>query len=70
MFRTTRYIKEYVEEFISLQRNILNIPFSYRNRVWHCRIPAQEIAPLFKDAIAVQNIHLPARFWDILETSK
>ena len=26
----------------------------------------EDIAPLFKDAIDVENIHLPKRFWDIL----
>lgn len=26
----------------------------------------EEIAPLFKDAISVKNIHLPVEFWDIL----
>lgn len=26
-----------------------------------------EIAPLFKEAIDVENIHLPERFWNILE---
>lgn len=26
----------------------------------------EEIAPLFKDAILVKNIHLPVEFWDVL----
>lgn len=26
----------------------------------------EEIAPLFKDAIPVKNIHLPIEFWDVL----
>ena len=28
--------------------------------------PAQ-IAPLFADAVGVENIHLPQRFWDVLK---
>lgn len=26
----------------------------------------EEIAPLFKEAVKVENIHLPQRFWDVL----
>ena len=26
----------------------------------------KEIAPLFKEAINVPNIHLPQRFWDVM----
>lgn len=26
----------------------------------------EEIAPLFKDAVQVKNIHLPVEFWDII----
>lgn len=30
----------------------------------------EEIAPLFKDAIAIENIHLPEKFWNILNNHK
>jgi len=26
----------------------------------------EEIAPLFKDAVQIKNIHLPVEFWDVL----
>lgn len=29
-------------------------------------IPTEEIAPLFREAIKYENIHLPISFWDIL----
>jgi len=29
----------------------------------------QDIAPLFKDAMDIENIHLPRRFWEILNES-
>jgi len=30
---------------------------------------AEEIAPLFKEAVAIDNIHLPARFWEVLNST-
>ena len=27
----------------------------------------EEIAPLFKDAVEVENIHLPERFWKVIK---
>lgn len=30
----------------------------------------EEIGPLFKDAVSVSNIHLPARFWAVLNAEK
>ncbi|MGV8136133.1 MAG: hypothetical protein AB2L20_13045 [Mangrovibacterium sp.] len=67
MFRTTRYIKEYVEEFIRFAGE--HSEYIFLVTEIGCGIAGfspREIAPLFKDAIPVENIHLPARFWEVL----
>ncbi|WP_287641719.1 hypothetical protein [Bacteroides sp.] len=62
-------IKPYVDEFISFARQHPELTFLVTEV--GCGIagfrPA-EIAPLFRDAIDVENIHLPQRFWEVLNT--
>lgn len=62
-------IKPYVDEFISFARQHPKLTFLVTEI--GCGIagfrPA-EIAPLFRDAVDVENIHLPQRFWEALNT--
>lgn len=62
-------IKPYVDEFISFARQHPELTFLVTEI--GCGIagfrPA-EIAPLFCDAVDVENIHLPQRFWEVLNT--
>lgn len=61
-------IKPYVDEFISFARQHPELTFLVTEI--GCGIagfrPA-EIAPLFRDAADVENIHLPQRFWEVLQ---
>lgn len=61
-------IKPYVDEFISFARQHPELTFLVTEI--GCGIagfrPA-EIAPLFRDAVDVENIHLPQRFWKVLQ---
>ena len=60
-------IRPYVDEFIGFARQHPRMTFLVTEI--GCGIagftPA-EIAPLFEAARRVENIHLPARFWDVL----
>lgn len=62
-------IKPYVDEFISFARQHPELTFLVTEI--GCGIagfrPA-EITPLFRDAVDVENIHLPQRFWEVLNT--
>lgn len=62
-------IKPYVDEFISFARQHPELTFLVTEV--GCGIagfrPAK-IAPLFRDAVDVENIHLPQRFWEVLNT--
>lgn len=62
-------IKPYVDEFISFARQHPELTFLVTEV--GCGIagfrPA-EIAPLFRDAVDVENMHLPQRFWEVLNT--
>ena len=67
MFSTTRYIKEYVEEFIAFAKEHPELTFLVTEI--GCGIAGfspNAIAPLFKNAVHIQNIHLPKRFWKYL----
>lgn len=61
-------IRPYVDEFVSFARRHPELTFLVTEV--GCGIagftPAQ-IAPLFADAVGVENIHLPQRFWDVLK---
>lgn len=60
-------IRPYVDEFVEFARRHPELTFLVTEV--GCGIagftPAQ-IAPLFADAVGVENIHLPQRFWDVL----
>lgn len=61
-------IRPYVDEFISFAKEHPELTFLVTEV--GCGIAGfrpEEIAPLFKAAVAVDNIHLPERFWKILE---
>ena len=62
-------IKPSVVEFLSFARQHPELTFLVTEV--GCGIagfrPA-EIAPLFRDAVDVENIHLPQRFWEVLNT--
>ena len=61
-------IKPYVDEFIAFAREHRELTFLVTEI--GCGIagfrPA-DIAPLFRDAASVENIHLPQRFWEVLK---
>lgn len=60
-------IRPYVDEFIRFAKEHPELTFLVTEI--GCGIAGfrpEEIAPLFKDAVPVENIHLPERFWKIL----
>lgn len=60
-------IKPYVDEFIQFAKD--NPDKIFLVTEIGCGIAGfyvKEIAPLFKDAVDVENIHLPERFWEVL----
>lgn len=60
-------IKPYVDDFIRFAREHPELTFLVTEI--GCGIAGfrpEEIAPLFKDAVGVANIHLPQRFWEVL----
>ena len=60
-------IAPYVDEFIRFAQEHPELIFLVTEI--GCGIAGfrpKEIAPLFKEAIQVENIHLPQRFWDVL----
>lgn len=62
-----KWIKYYVDYFISQAKNLKTLTFLVTEI--GCGLAGYEpkdIAPLFKDAVDVENIHLPQRFWDVL----
>ncbi len=74
--KTIRYalpvnkIKEYVDDFIAFAKTRPELIF-YVTEIG-CNLAGykpKDIAPLFKDAVEVENIYLPARFWHKLENN-
>ena len=60
-------IKPYVDEFIEFAKRNPQLKFLVTEI--GCGIAGfsvEEIAPLFKQAIEVENIYLPERFWNVL----
>ena len=60
-------IGPYVDEFIRFAKEHPELTFLVTEI--GCGIAGfrpEEIAPLFRDAVPVENIHLPERFWNIL----
>lgn len=61
-------IKPYVDEFIEFAKQHPNLKFLV-TRIG-CGIAGfteEEMAPLFADAVSVENIYLPDTFWEIIE---
>ena len=61
-------IRPYVDEFITFAKEHPELTFLVTEI--GCGIAGflpEEIAPLFKDAIEVKNIHLPERFWKVIK---
>ena len=60
-------IRPYVDEFIRFAKE--HSQYTFLVTEIGCGIAGfapKEIAPLFKEAADVPNIHLPQRFWDVL----
>lgn len=60
-------IKPYVDEFIDFAK--LHSEMTFLVTEIGCGIAGftpKQIAPLFKAAVDLSNIHLPQRFWDVL----
>ena len=67
----TETIRPYVDEFILFAKNHPELTFLV-TRIG-CGIAgfvAKDIAPLFKDAISIENVHLPNDFWKVLLLTK
>lgn len=65
---TIREIKPYVDEFIGFAKQNPNLTFLVSEI--GCGLAGykpKDIAPLFQEAINVENIHLPSRFWHKLK---
>lgn len=63
-------IRKYVDNFISFAKKHPNMVFLTTEI--GCGLAGwrvEDIAPLFKDAMNVDNIFLPARFWEFLDNS-
>lgn len=61
-------IKPYVDEFIEFAKNHPNLNFLV-TRIG-CGIAGfteEEVAPLFNNAVSVENIYLPDTFWKVIE---
>lgn len=62
-------IKPYVDEFIEFARKHPELKFLVtRIGCGIAGFTAADIAPLFKDAVNVENICLPRDFWEVLES--
>lgn len=60
-------IKKYVDEFIDFAMDNSHLKFLVTEI--GCGLAGyepQDIAPLFKDCVNLENVYLPRRFWDIL----
>lgn len=65
------HIETYVKVFIEYAK--LNPATVFKVSSIGCGLAGyspEQIAPLFKDAVTVNNIHLPIKFWDILNSIK
>jgi hypothetical protein len=62
-------IKPYVDDFIGFARKHPELKFLVtRIGCGIAGFTAADIAPLFKDAVNVENICLPRDFWEVLES--
>ena len=63
----TETIRPYVDEFIQFAKQHPEMTFLVtRIGCGIAGFDAEDIAPLFVDALDVENIHLPQDFWEIL----
>ena len=61
---TIEEIKHFVDEFIEFAKANENLTFLVTEiGCGLAGLKPKEVAPLFKEAVNVFNIHLPARFW-------
>ena len=61
-------IKVYVDEFIVFAKYHRELTFLVTEiGCGLAGLTPEQVAPLFNEASAIQNIHLPERFWDILQ---
>jgi len=61
-------IKPIVDEFIEFAKSHPELTFLVTEvGCGLSKMKPKQIAPLFKDAVSVPNIHLPARFWHKLK---
>lgn len=60
-------ILTYIDEFIDFAKDNSQLTF-YVTEVGLAGYEPKDIAPLFFSAMRVDNIYLPKRFWEILET--
>lgn len=61
-------IKVYVDDFIKFARENPDLTFLVTEiGCGSSGFKPKEIAPLFQEAVGVENIHLPARFWHKLK---
>lgn len=62
---TISEIKIFVDEFIEFTKNNENLIFLVTEiGCGLAGLKPKEIAPLFKEAVNIPNIHLPSRFWN------
>lgn len=60
-------IKPYVDEFINFAKNNPHLTFLVTKiGCGLAKIAVEDIAPLFTEAINIENIHLPLSFWNVL----
>ncbi len=66
-FKMVREIEPYINEFTIFAKNHPNYLF-YVTEIGcgHAGHEAKDIAPFFKSAMDIDNIHLPREFWQIL----
>jgi hypothetical protein len=66
---TIAEIKPYVDEFIQFAKGNPHLIFLVTEvGCGLAGLKHKDVAPLFKDAINLENIHLPAKFWHKLST--
>lgn len=60
-------IKVYVDEFIKYAKHDKDTVFLLTEiGCGLAHLTPEEVAPLFKDAVDVENIHMPLSFWNVL----
>ncbi len=60
------FIKYFVDDFLNWNKKSNNVYLVTEIGCGLAGYTPEQIAPLFRDAVDVKNIHLPQRFWDVL----